>query len=137
MTQDIQKLTVTWTGIRLESTPNLRENHFKKSTRTAKQRGGVHMGIGGRLANVIHRKGRPTAPFVVTITRIGAKRLDDDNVALACKAIRDGVADQLGYDDGRTDIYTWKYLQETGPYGVRVEIDSWKRERHGRGVVEQ
>lgn len=63
----------------------------------------------------------PDPPWTVTITRVGPRVLDDDNLASACKYVRDEVAAVLGVDDGST-LYTWKYAQRRGPYGVDVEV---------------
>jgi len=51
------------------------------------------------------------------------RRMDSDGVASALKAVRDGIADALGIDDGNSRI-TWIYGQERGEYSVRVEIES-------------
>ncbi len=59
-------------------------------------------------------------PLVCTLTRIGRK-LDDDNLASAFKAVRDQVAAELGVDDG-SDAVAWRYAQERGPAGIRIEI---------------
>lgn len=63
----------------------------------------------------------PAPPVVVTITRIGPRRLDDDNLSSACKYIRDQIAAAIGVDDG-SDQYTWRYAQRIGKYGVDVEV---------------
>lgn len=63
----------------------------------------------------------PPPPLVVTITRVGPRRLDDDNLAAACKYVRDEIADAVGEDDG-SDLYTWRYGQRRGSYSVEVEI---------------
>ncbi len=63
----------------------------------------------------------PALPLVVTITRHGPRKLDDDNLAAACKYVRDQIAEEVGMDDG-SPLYTWVYKQVTGPYGVDVEI---------------
>ena len=65
----------------------------------------------------------PLAPLVVTITRLGPRRLDDDNLASACKYVRDQIAAIVGIDDGSAS-YTWVYKQLIGAYGVDVEIIS-------------
>lgn len=60
--------------------------------------------------------------YKVTITRIGKRKMDSDNLAGSAKYVRDGIADALGIDDG-SDRLTWVYAQEIGVnYGVRVEI---------------
>lgn len=66
-------------------------------------------------------------PIVITMTRVGARKLDSDGVPSALKAIRDGIADALGIDDGRDDLIEWRYAQEFGArltHGVRVSIQS-------------
>lgn len=60
-------------------------------------------------------------PCMVRITRIGPRALDDDNLAGACKSIRDGIADRLGIDDG-SEAVAWRYAQRKGPYGVEIEF---------------
>lgn len=63
----------------------------------------------------------PPGPHVVTITRSGPRKLDDDNLAGACKYVRDQIAEVLGVDDG-SPLFTWRYEQQIGKYGVDVEI---------------
>ena len=61
-------------------------------------------------------------PMVVTLTKLGGKKLDTDNLAGSMKAIRDQIAALLGIDDG-DDRLTWQYGQSPGgEVGVRVEI---------------
>jgi hypothetical protein len=68
---------------------------------------------------------RRHVPLVVHMTRVGTSRCDSDAVPGACKHVRDGIADWLGIDDGRDDLVTWEYAQETaGFYCVRVTISS-------------
>ena len=64
-------------------------------------------------------------PLTITLTRIGGKRMDDDNCAGGFKNIRDCVAGWLGIDDGDTRL-TWRYEQHpgSGPQSVRVRIES-------------
>jgi hypothetical protein len=59
----------------------------------------------------------PPPPYVITITRIGPRTLDSDNLAGAAKHVRDGVADWLGIDDGDKRL-TWLYDQRSGGPGV-------------------
>ena len=71
---------------------------------------------------------RAQLPAVVTLVRIGPRKLDSDNVAYSFKAFRDGVAEALGVNDGDDRAIVWKYAQERAPkgakytYGVRVEV---------------
>jgi hypothetical protein len=43
-------------------------------------------------------------PSLTTITRIASRSLDDDNLIGACKAIRDGIAEALLFDDARFSV---------------------------------
>src|SRR5688572_19002076 len=64
-------------------------------------------------------------PFLVTLTRIGPRVLDDDNLASGFKQVRDSIAGILGIDDGSAEI-RFLYKQERGKareYAVRVEIE--------------
>ncbi len=49
-------------------------------------------------------------PAIVTLKRIGPRMLDDDNLRSALKAVRDGLADVIGVDDGDAR-YRWTYEQ--------------------------
>ena len=65
-------------------------------------------------------------PVVVTLTRVGGRRLDDDNLRGALKYVRDALAEWLGVDD-RDPRVAWRYDQlavmdaEGVGVGVRVE----------------
>lgn len=66
----------------------------------------------------------PPLPATVTLTRVGPRKLDGDNLAGAFKAVRDSVADAYGVDDG-DERYTWICKQRLGKeYAVEIEIDS-------------
>lgn len=63
-------------------------------------------------------------PCVVTLTRLGPRELDSDNLAISAKHVRDGIADRLGVNDNDPRV-VWLYAQERAKeYGVRVEIAS-------------
>ncbi len=66
----------------------------------------------------------PPLPAVVTFTRTGPRKLDDDNLSHAFKAVRDEVAAKYGVDDG-SDLYTWRYEQRTEKKAtIEIEIES-------------
>ena len=68
----------------------------------------------------------PEPPLTITLTRIGPRTLDDDNLAGGFKHVRDGVADWLGIDDGDKRL-TWRYEQRKGApkeYAAEVRIES-------------
>lgn len=67
---------------------------------------------------------RHALPVLVTITRLGPGRMDDDNLAGAAKALRDGIAARLGVDDGDTRRIRFQYRQErANAHGVRVRLE--------------
>ncbi len=92
---------------------------------TRSSMGGLRWGRGPKSARFFLR-----CPVVVTITRVAPAELDDDNLASAAKAVRDGVADALGCDDGAKTWVAWRYEQRKAPglYEVRIAIDEWLKE---------
>ncbi len=114
---DLTLVSVT-VPIRTVSEANRRDHWAKRAKRAKVQRFAafVHIEIacGSRIASSL-------VPCAVTMTRLSARNLDDDNLRGALKAIRDGVADALAVDD-RDPRVTWEYGQEKGPAGVRIEI---------------
>ena len=66
----------------------------------------------------------PAPPCTLVLTRVAPRALDGDNLQSAFKAVRDGVADWLGVDDGHKDL-DWQYSQrKDGPkvYAVEIEV---------------
>lgn len=69
-------------------------------------------------------------PVRISLTRIGKRRVDEDNLIGGCfKHIRDCVADLLipglakGQADGNPQIMSWQYHQEIGKtYALKIEI---------------
>lgn len=73
---------------------------------------------------MLHAFARRSPPCEVRIVRLAPAQLDDDNLARACKAVRDEVAAWLGVDD-RDPRVTWVCAQEKAPrgvYGVRILV---------------
>jgi hypothetical protein len=65
----------------------------------------------------------PALPCVIRLTRIAPSNgLDDDNLAGAMKGVRDQVAQWLGVDDKRSDVVTYVYAQDRGPWAVQVSV---------------
>lgn len=103
------------------SEANARDHHHVKARRVQLQR----QTTAAQLAASGHDPNRYQRPRV-TLTRIGSRLLDDDNLRSALKAVRDAVAGWLGLDDGPRSPITWSYRQETtrSPlWGVRIEIE--------------
>jgi hypothetical protein len=115
-------IVFTCDGMKLENIANVRWCWAKRAKHAAAQR------MVGRLkTRTAIAPARMVPPYVITITRIGPRALDDDNLAISGKHIRDGIADALGIDDGHASL-TWRYAQERPAkgaprYGVRVAIE--------------
>ena len=72
-----------------------------------------------------------TARFAVTLTRIGGKHMDRDNLAGSFKGVQDGVALALCIDDGDPNVQ-WSYAQvgaSTGPQGIEIRIEATEAQR--------
>ncbi|HEY6244582.1 MAG TPA: hypothetical protein VIX17_11570 [Pyrinomonadaceae bacterium] len=108
--------------IRIVSEANDRSHWAVKHKRKTAQQGEMII----ILRNVLRQNPKVTFPCVVTLTRIGPRRIDDDNLAGGCKFCRDAIAHELDIDDGDERI-KFEYDQEVigkREYGVRVKI-SW------------
>jgi hypothetical protein len=100
-----------------KSEANLREHHHVVARRKKSQRRGVALALRPRVcfwSSIL--------PCTVTLTRLSARTLDDDNLQSAFKAIRDQVAYELGVDD-RDHRVKFEYGQERAKtMGIRIEI---------------
>lgn len=108
--------------IKLESLTNKREHWAAKSKRAKEQRTNVANAC--RLHNC--GAGRIELPCTVTITRVGVRSLDSDNLAISAKHARDGVADAFGIDDA-SPLITWRVEQRKGApreYAVEIRIEA-------------
>jgi hypothetical protein len=102
--------------IRLSLGLNAREHFRVRAKRVRVEREVIHLMLWG--LNL------PPLPATITLTRIGKRKCDDDNVPGGAKAVRDEIAAIYGVDDG-SDLYQWRYAQEIGKeYGVRITIVS-------------
>jgi hypothetical protein len=106
-------------GLKLESEANLREHWGAKMRRARAQRDLVTL----VLRRTVTAQMMAVAPLEVTITRIGPRRLDDDNATGSAKHVRDAVAALLGVDD-RDPRVTWRVNQASGPYGIRIAVSA-------------
>ena len=105
--------------LRTVSGANIRE-HWAAKAKRAK----LHRTTARFMLNLDKKWCAKQKSFAVRLTRIAPKKLDSDNLAISNKAIRDGIADAIGIDDG-SDKFSWEYRQESGrpkEYAVRVEI---------------
>lgn len=97
---------------------------WKKSTRRKSIRHATSLALAAYVPVRVHM------PCVVTLTRCSAGTLDDDNLRIAMKSVRDAIAKHLGVDDGDLTRVQWQYRQARAPRGVhtvRVEIHESKR----------
>lgn len=100
--------------IKVVSVANLREHFMARAKRSKLHRETAHL--------MLRRLAPPAPPVTVTMTRIGSRTLDTDNLSSGCKAARDGIADWLGVDDADPRV-TWVYAQTKGKrYGLIVEV---------------
>lgn len=137
---ELDALAPRWTPARTIETPivvvseaNARDHHHAKAGRIRRQ----------QQATLAALAGLPLRPLLlahlrlrVTLTRLGAKALDDDNLSGAFKAVRDAVAHHLGVDDGPRGPITWAYAQEAHRRhrltpGIRIEIATPAPRRQG------
>jgi hypothetical protein len=113
--------------IQTVSEANRRDHWAVKAKRVKQQRSCAILSY--RLAlHSIPRADQPRAGMSlrITLTRVGPRRLDSDNLASAGKAARDVKAEALEVDDG-SPLITWVYAQRRGApgeYGVEVLIQS-------------
>ena len=102
--------------VKLRSTINLREHWRVRAARAKATRHTsalvVRAHLGGKL---------PAGVLRVRLTWVHHRLADTDNLATAFKAVRDGIADALGLDDGDRRL-VWEYRQERGAPQVRVEV---------------
>lgn len=123
------------------SEANQREHHHTKAARVKRQREAVTVALWAKVGRLegpklLAREGR----LLVCLTRLGARRLDDDNATGALKACRDAVAAWLGVDDGPRGPITWHVEQEAHKRYrlrpmVRVEILGPESEAGGQMVL--
>lgn len=105
--------------IRTVSAMNTREHWGARSRRARQHRDLAHLSLARHAKGLSKRYPR----MVVTLCRVGIRQgLDGDNLQASLKAVRDGVADALGIDDG-SDRIEWRYAQRRGDaWGVEIAI---------------
>lgn len=107
--------------IALPSVSNLREHWAAKARRVKSQRKATRWRL---VAGLISALVDPTTrtPVAVTLTRVSPRKLDDDNLCGAFKAVRDEVAAYFGVDDADPRL-TWRYAQAKGPAKVVIAFE--------------
>ena len=110
------------------SITNRREHWAIRANRTRHHRRIAAMLVG----TAIKKRGTPIAfPLVIDMVRLASRRMDDDNLRAALKALRAGIADALGVDDADKRL-TWNYFQSSylasSTSGVMVSLYNPKGE---------
>lgn len=110
--------------LRTRSAANARDAHWRTRHRITKAE---------RLTTLAYwRKacGRPLAgneTAVVLIVRVAPYTLDDDNLPVSSKGVRDQIAQELGLKSDRDPRVTWVYEQQRGTkprdYRVLVRVE--------------
>lgn len=110
--------------LKIESEGNRRDHWRTVGKRKKEQREVARMAVAAHLANT-----PMSPPLLVTLTRIGPRKLDSDNVVGGFKFVRDGVAKALGIDDGDRKRIGWNYAQRASSpksavrYGIEILIE--------------
>lgn len=121
--------------LRLPSLANQRLHWAVKAKQTKAQRDALQWAWRAEIVRMRARGDRTVThfPCVVTLTRVGPRELDDDNIRPAFKAIRDEIAAQLGFDDSRRSPIRWEYRQvkRGKDYAVLVEINAEAKAAEG------
>lgn len=106
--------------LRIISTINRREHWTVRAKRNREQRKLAW----GTMAEC--RVPQPDAAIITLERRYPnhLKPMDSDNLAISFKAVRDGIADYLGIDDGSARLL-WRYTQTPAVrWGVNVTIET-------------
>jgi hypothetical protein len=92
---------------KLISEANQREHWAIKTKRKKAQQASV------RLIWLAHHV-RVSPPVIVTLVRVGVRKLDPDNLAGSFKHVQDEIARLMGVDDGDERKVRWVYEQRKG-----------------------
>ena len=107
-------------NMKIVSVANLRMHWAVKAKLAKDQRTRTRMS----LSAAAQSSGAEMLPATVVLTRVAPRKLDGDNLQSGFKAVRDGVADWLGVDDGN-GLIDWQYAQRSGKageYAVEIEV---------------
>lgn len=114
--------------IRTVSGANAREHWAKRAARAKKERTTVRLFL-LRMISMMPKFDR----YVVDLTRNGKRFLDDDNLAISFKAIRDEIAELLGFGDSPTDPVRWTYGQtKSREYSVTITVEGYNGREDNR-----
>jgi hypothetical protein len=124
MGKTIQKIDFT-VPIRTVSEMNSRDHWTVRQKRKKAQQEEMLVALYNNL-----KSHRITQPIAITLTRMGPRRLDGDNLQSSLKFCRDAIAWKIGIDDGNEKAALWFYSQTMAKtFGVRVQIESMDTSR--------
>jgi hypothetical protein len=112
------------------SSLNAREHWATRARRVRRERAIVRLAWmsteAGALREVFYHAIIHKSPLRVTLTRVGKRVMDSDNLIGGLKGPRDELASLIGVDDlDGTDGVTWHYDQRVGAaYGLVVQLDT-------------
>jgi hypothetical protein len=105
----------------LVSVANKREHWAVRHRRNSAQR----LALRALLMAEGRKHDLPPRPWLVTMTRIGKRELDSDNLESAFKALRDEIAEFLGVKDDPSSPARFRCQQQRArAYSVTVQIES-------------
>jgi len=101
------------------SEANRREHWASRARRVKMQRAATTMAL--RQYGHCLEELRSAGKVRVLLVRMSPRKLDDDNLRGAMKAVRDAIAAWVGIDDG-SEWWEWCYDQRKGQLGVQIAI---------------
>jgi hypothetical protein len=132
----------TWLPILTPSSANLREHRAVRAARVKRERAGAYLRLSGAhfrgvLDEVRDLLGAGKHLAVIRLTRQGGQRLDRDNLEASFKAVQDGIAERMGFDDGDARLAWFKYQcpgTDVRP-GTLIEVRVVKRPRRALALA--
>ncbi len=109
--------------VRIRSEANIREHGARRGAYFKEQKEAVYYSM-MKFRHQLHLIAGSEEPLMVTLTRFGDRRLDNDNLVSGFKSVRDSIASFIGIDDG-SDRITWRYQQAHAKrFGARITIET-------------
>jgi hypothetical protein len=122
MTDTITSVLVS-VPIRIVSEMNSRDHWRVRNSRFAEHHEAVHYTLRPHRAT-LQEIASFSPTITVTLTRIGPRLLDDDNLASGFKKVRDSVAEALGLNDDPASRIKWRYEQrQDRQYSAEIQIE--------------
>lgn len=120
----MEALPGIWLPIRTVNPLNGTTDRWGKVKRAKKHRLTARVAVNREIMRRITSNEKSPNSLRVMLTRYGPQRMDDEGVIASLKAVRDGISDAAGVDDG-DEYWDWKYDQQRSPagcWGVRIQL---------------